>query len=1049
MALKDLVSDLSNFNGSSQYDKLDSQIKEGVDFFPNDDASGFTPKTDLESLYKKANTAVGATDFIPASDGTFGETWPGIAPKNQKTRQAYGKQGEYEAGDRVGRAIPNILGGNTGGTDYNLKFGGDSLGTPWSPDYPRIKGIDDYVSLIRTTGFENSKLSLVSIPKLFTAQDFENVNISGIRIPKNYEKQRGVFDEYPMFKFKYDGGESSVNINKRRGKKQRSGDTRVGSIHISPAGEIKAGLRYGAMTNQTFKDYFQGSKLIDLASAVWPDNVSSVNIFPITDRTSQWSAGSSFNSTTMNIPATYTSIAYKQTGYADRTVYGNTVSSLEDLFRGSELWSQYHKDKIDELIKFKDGNFIGLPTGWDENSSKINVGTTDFRTAANTGPHKGGAHPLILRPISTKWGSDNSISYKPDGVSQFNVGNFFGGVNSFNTLLERTAVDRERITKWLSTEPGKIFNDKQHKLQMLNPTIESKLYNPNSLIGIGSSNIKIADGFQKILNEFSRHSNRTTIGEIMNFKNMIKGLPVYHAERHKPIVLGEDYDITFGKLSDFVGVNIPPITFGLPDRYDGMINLTNYNYDGNKLNGRVAWQAKAFSSDLAVYDWGISWDTPTDNWVVQQFQNLYNTAIDKIQNAIRTTAVVWNGFPLSNPNRYFNVLGTTAPVSIHNGIPSFVFNPWQARFDVAKALNRRGSTFNVDSSKAASKGGNIKNESITHASLPYSMLHKTFAYDNSTNNGKLKGPEDLITIKKGRKFADSEIQAPWTTPTDKWVKRSKDKGKVFAIGNPGQTDTHSQEHEELGRIKINGAGGYNSDNTDKINMIPYGLDYSKDDDFIKFRFEDMVNDKWIIFRAILEGISDSITPEYGEERYIGRPDKVYTYQGADRSISFTFSIYPKTKQELPVLMEKLNYLVGLCYPSKFTSKERMITPFITLTLGDMFVKAPGLLWSLNVSVEDTSTWEIEDGLQFPHYIKAQCEFKYLGNNVLTGQGKHYGLDWIPDGSKGNVPGTPANDNGTGGTPPLNRFDNPDDLGFTHRPTRTRFNSMFDKINPPE
>ena len=53
MALKDLVSDLSNFKGQSQYDDLDGQIKNGVDFIPNTDAPGFTPKTDLESLYNK------------------------------------------------------------------------------------------------------------------------------------------------------------------------------------------------------------------------------------------------------------------------------------------------------------------------------------------------------------------------------------------------------------------------------------------------------------------------------------------------------------------------------------------------------------------------------------------------------------------------------------------------------------------------------------------------------------------------------------------------------------------------------------------------------------------------------------------------------------------------------------------------------------------------------------------------------------------------------------------------------------------------------------
>jgi len=80
VALEDLVSDLSNFKtkGETAYDKLDPQIENGVDYFPNDDAPGFTPKTNLESLYHKANSAVSKDAnrlFIPASDGQFSQRW--------------------------------------------------------------------------------------------------------------------------------------------------------------------------------------------------------------------------------------------------------------------------------------------------------------------------------------------------------------------------------------------------------------------------------------------------------------------------------------------------------------------------------------------------------------------------------------------------------------------------------------------------------------------------------------------------------------------------------------------------------------------------------------------------------------------------------------------------------------------------------------------------------------------------------------------------------------------------------------------------------------
>jgi hypothetical protein len=183
-------------------------------------------------------------------------------------------------------------------------------------------------------------------------------------------------------------------------------------------------------------------------------------------------------------------------------------------------------------------------------------------------------------------------------------------------------------------------------------------------------------------------------------------------------------------------------------------------------------------------------------------------------------------------------------------------------------------------------------------------------------------------------------------------------------------------------------------------MLPYGQNYTdpKDgavNDFIKFKFYDRYNKKFIIFRALLNGISDSITPEWSGTRYIGRPDQVYVYSGTERAISFTFDVYPKTRQEFPVLLEKMNYLIGLCYPS-FTSDNRMVAPFIDLTLGDMFVDTPGFLNSLSMDVDDVSTWEIDEGLQFPKKITCACEFTYIGKYLPSSLGKHYELPWLRD-----------------------------------------------------
>jgi hypothetical protein len=148
----------------------------------------------------------------------------------------------------------------------------------------------------------------------------------------------------------------------------------------------------------------------------------------------------------------------------------------------------------------------------------------------------------------------------------------------------------------------------------------------------------------------------------------------------------------------------------------------------------------------------------------------------------------------------------------------------------------------------------------------------------------------------------------------------------------------------------------------------------------------------LVFRAILSGINDNITPDWSSERYIGRADSVHVYKGADRNISFNFSIAPKTKTEFPILMEKLNYLIGLCYPDYDSeNSNRMVPPMTQLTIGSILDEAPGFLNSLSYTVEESSNWEIQEGLQFPKFINVSCDFRYIGKGIPNKHGQHFGI----------------------------------------------------------
>ena len=170
-------------------------------------------------------------------------------------------------------------------------------------------------------------------------------------------------------------------------------------------------------------------------------------------------------------------------------------------------------------------------------------------------------------------------------------------------------------------------------------------------------------------------------------------------------------------------------------------------------------------------------------------------------------------------------------------------------------------------------------------------------------------------------------------------------------------------------------------------------------DFIKFRIRDAVNGKWIIFPALISGITDNSSAETTPIQYIGRPDKVYVYGGTDRTIGFNMKVVALNEGDITTIWEKMNYLKGLVHPQfkefKNDSGEsvglgtRPVAPIIYLTIGDMFVNTPGFFKSINVTVPENTNWETKDGLQFPHVCDVSFDFQYIGKETPTMLSKNY------------------------------------------------------------
>ncbi len=162
----------------------------------------------------------------------------------------------------------------------------------------------------------------------------------------------------------------------------------------------------------------------------------------------------------------------------------------------------------------------------------------------------------------------------------------------------------------------------------------------------------------------------------------------------------------------------------------------------------------------------------------------------------------------------------------------------------------------------------------------------------------------------------------------------------------------------------------------------------------------------IVFRAILDNITDNMNPSWNAQKYIGRADPVYVYNSFERSISFGFTIAITSRDELKATWRKINYLASWCAP-EYTTSGMMRGPLLRLNIGHLYRKLPGFFESFSISIDNKETpWEIAKGLydtdkskpdnspgvlQLPKIINISVGFKVIGNYRPQKNGIMFGL----------------------------------------------------------
>jgi len=152
-----------------------------------------------------------------------------------------------------------------------------------------------------------------------------------------------------------------------------------------------------------------------------------------------------------------------------------------------------------------------------------------------------------------------------------------------------------------------------------------------------------------------------------------------------------------------------------------------------------------------------------------------------------------------------------------------------------------------------------------------------------------------------------------------------------------------------------------------------------------------IGQKKNIFKSYITGLSETVSPSWSSNNFVGNPYKYYIYESIERSVTFTLNIATESAEELARNWEKLSHLTKAAYPlipyqegDEKISANIVSPPFIRFTLGDMYRERFGILDSLSYTVPDNTPWETDiDGFVLPKFIDASITIKFA-EDVASG-----------------------------------------------------------------
>ena len=344
---------------------------------------------------------------------------------------------------------------------------------------------------------------------------------------------------------------------------------------------------------------------------------------------------------------------------------------------------------------------------------------------------------------------------------------------------------------------------------------------------------------------------------------------------------------------------------------------------------------------------------------------------------------VTGGAPYNNDELYSTQLKNS---------PSYTSTGDPADFDIVKD-NKFQTTLGIDLSRVSPVHGV---ERKADAPLPKLLALASMALGRVRKvKGRFGDSDYAFQTDKGAKAVtpysplkeenysfiqrNSEDRVP--TLEDRGIRSA---GDTIAMGDPYT----SKVDVETGEVDIPGFGKVKD-------LVPLFIGRYKSSTYPK-----------MAFRCAISGLTETSSPSWASNNFVGNPYKYYIFESVERSVSFNLQIYSQNPLELANNWSKLTNLTKLSYP---LIENNMAHPnFTEFTLGDMYRDKVCIVESLSYTFPDNGTWETNiEGLILPKFIDVAITLKFV-ENIADGS-----IDGADTPGNNGLYSYPKNDNATG------------------------------------